>query len=68
MRLVRILAAEALALLVDDGWLAAATVAWLVLALVALPLLHLAAAVEGLVLFAGFAALLVESVVRHARR
>ena len=55
-------------LLVDDGRLAAATVAWLLLAWAVLPRLARGTDWGGPILFAGLAVILVESTVRSAGR
>ena len=55
-------------LLVDDGPLAAATVAWSLLAWAVLPRLARDTVWGGPILFAGLAAILVESAVRRAGR
>lgn len=55
-------------LLVDDGRLAAATVAWLLLARAVLPRLASGSKWGGPILFAGLAVILVESTIRRARR
>lgn len=66
MRRVRTVLGEVFGLLVDDGRLAAATVAWLLLAWLALPHLGVGGTWAGLILFAGLAAILLESVIRRA--
>lgn len=55
-----------LGLLVEDGWLAAAAVAWLLLAWALLPHLARHAHWGGPILFAGLAAILVTSTVRRS--
>ena len=55
-------------LLVDDGPLAAATVAWLLVAWIVLPRLAWRADWDGPILFAGLAVILVENTVRRAGR
>lgn len=58
---------ELLGLFVDDGSFALAIVAWLLLAGLALPRLQLGSGWAGLILFAGLAAILVQSALRRAR-
>ena len=64
--MIRFTLRRALALLVDDGTLAAMIVAWLLLCTLLLPRLPNSAA--GIVLFAGLAAILLENAIRRARR
>lgn len=59
---------QAFGLLVDDGWLAAATVAWLLFAWAVLPQFTRDTEWGGPILFAGLAVILVESTVRRAGR
>ena len=68
MRWIRTLVGEAYGLLVDDGWLAAATLAWLLLAWLVLPRLGVDGGWAGLILFAGLAAILLGSVLRGGAR
>jgi hypothetical protein len=65
---VRSIGRELLGLFVDDGSYAAAILVWVGLAVVALPRLGLGARWDGPVLFAGLAAILIQSVLRFARR
>ena len=55
---------EFIGLFVDDGSLAAAILAWLALSWIALPRLPLPPAWPPIILFAGLAAILLESVLR----
>ncbi len=59
---------EAFGLLVDDGLLAAAAVIWLALVWLVFPRLGVGAVWSGPLLFAGLAAILLESVVRRGAR
>ena len=59
---------EFIGLFVDDGSLAAAVLAWLAMAWLLLPRLPLPPALLPVILFAGLAAILVESAVRRARQ
>jgi hypothetical protein len=59
---------ELIGLFVDDGALAVAVLIWLAAAFLVLPRLQLPAALPPILLFAGLAAILMESTVRHARR
>ena len=68
MRWLTTIATEGFGLLVDDGRLALLIVIWLLLAWLALPRLGAGAAVSGLILFAGLAAILLESVMRRAAK
>jgi hypothetical protein len=68
MRWLRSIAREVIGLFVDDGNFAVAILVWLVVAVVALPHLTTHARWTGLVLFAGLALVLVESVLRFSRR
>ncbi len=65
-RVIRATLRRAIRLLVDDGWLAAAVIVWLVLSALLLP--RLAHGLAGIVLFAGLAAILLESVLRRVGR
>ena len=58
---------ELYALFVDDGSFAAAILAWIAAAWLLLPRLALSPALSGLILFAGLAAILLESALRRAR-
>jgi hypothetical protein len=68
MHWIRGVAREVVGLFVDDGSFAGAIVAWLLFCIMALP--HIAAAAHwaGLVLFAGLTLILIESVLRFARK
>jgi hypothetical protein len=68
MRWIQSIAREVVGLFVDDGDFAVALVAWLVVCVVALPHVAVAARWAGLELFAGLALILIESVLRFARR
>ena len=68
MRRIRTVACEIYRLFVDDGSFALAILAWLLAAGLLLPRLGLPAAAGGPILFAGLAAILVESAWRRARR
>ncbi len=59
---------EFIGLFVDDGRLAVAVLAWLLAAWLLLPKLPLPPALPPAILFAGLALILVESVLRRARR
>ena len=66
MKWLRSIAREVWGLFVDDGSFAFAIVVWLALAVVVLP--HVSARWAGPVWFVGLAAILIESVLRAARR
>ena len=66
MRWLTSIAREVWGLFVDDGSFAAAIVVWLALAVVVLP--RVVARWAGPVWFAGLAVILIESVLRAARR
>lgn len=68
MNWLRTIAAELFGLFVDDGAFALAIVAWLVLLWWLLPLLAIDARWKALILAGGLIAILVESVLRRARR
>lgn len=68
MRWIKSVAREVWGLFVDDGSFAAAILAWVVLAGLGLPRVAAAARWTGPALFAGLAVILIESVVRFARR
>lgn len=68
MRWIRSVTEEIFGLFVDDGHFAIAILAWVVLAVVLLPRIPVPAAAKGAILFAGLAAILLESVTRRARR
>ena len=58
---------EIFGLFVDNGRFALSIIVWLVLTGLLLPAIGLAASWAGLILFAGLAAILLESVIRRAR-
>ena len=66
MKWLRSVVREVWGLFVDDGSFAAAIVVWLALAVLVLP--RVAAGWAGPVWFVGLAAILIESVLRAARR
>lgn len=68
MRWLKSIAREVLSLFVDDGSLAVAILVWLLLAAVTLPRVAPNAHWIGPALFAGLAIILIESVLRFARR
>jgi hypothetical protein len=68
MTWLRTVLREVFGLFVDDGSLALATIAWLLIAWLVLPRLGVAPGWSGAVLFAGLAAILIESATRRARR
>lgn len=68
MGALRAIIAEGCRLFVDDGTFALAIAAWLLVVWLVLPRLGLGPGWAGLVLFAGLAAILIESVARAARR
>jgi hypothetical protein len=68
MAALKTIAVEILGLFIDDGSFALSILAWLGLAWLVLPRLPGLGAWAGALLFAGLAALLVESAVRRARR
>lgn len=59
---------EVIGLFVDDGSFALAVVVWLGLAWLVLPQLHALDPWTGILVFLGFSGVLVESVLRRARR
>jgi hypothetical protein len=65
---IKTIAAEIYGLFVDDGSFALAILAWLLAAWLLLPRLGLPSALGGPILFAGLAAILVESALRRARK
>jgi hypothetical protein len=67
MRWIKSVVREVFGLFVDDGSFAIAILAWLVVVVVALPRAGAAARWAGPALFAGLAAVLVESVLRSSR-
>ena len=68
MSWLRTVLAELWGLFVDDGRYALAIVVWLLLAWLALPLLHLGGGWDALVFAAGLFAILAVSLLRRARR
>jgi len=68
MRWIQSSTREIFGLFVDDGSFAAAIVAWLVVCVVVMPRVAAGARWAGAALFAGLAAILIESVLRFARR
>jgi hypothetical protein len=68
MRWIQSVAREVVGLFVDDGNFAVAIVAWLAVCVVSLPRVAIGAHWAGLTLFAGLALILIESVLRFARR
>jgi hypothetical protein len=67
MAWIRIIATEVFGLFVDDGSLAIATLAWLLLTAFVLPRLGLGAGWIGTLLFGGLALVLLENTLRRAR-
>ena len=68
MRWVRTIASEVFGLFVDDGRFAVAILAWLLVVGLASTRLHLGSVWSALALFAGLAAIFIESAARGARR
>lgn len=68
MRWLKSVAREVVGLFVDDGSFAAAIVVWLAVVVLLLPRVAPAARWGGPTLFAGLAAILMESVLRSSRR
>ncbi len=68
MTSLRTIWSEFIGLFVDDGSLAAAALIWLGAAWLLLPRLPLPPAVPPILLFAGLAAILLESALRRARQ
>ena len=68
MKVLRTALREVFGLFVDDGAFALAIVAWCAVAWLALPRLDLAPGWDGVVLFLGLSAILVESAWRRSRR
>ncbi len=68
MNAIKIALTELYGLFVDDGSLAIGTLAWVAFILLLLPRLHLPHIAQGIVFFAGLAAILVENVYRSARK
>lgn len=67
MNLIRTIASELIGLFVDDGLFAAAVVISVVLVALVVPAIGIPAPWRGILLFAGLAAVLIESVARRAR-
>lgn len=67
MKALQTVWSELIGLFVDDGALAVAVLIWLAAAWLVLPRLPLPPAVAPILLFVGVAAILLESVLRHAR-
>lgn len=67
MKLLRIIVSELIGLFIDDGLFAAAVLIWVVLIGMLAPVIGVPAFGRGLLLFAGLAAILVESVARRSR-
>jgi hypothetical protein len=65
---IKSVAREVWGLFVDDGSFAAAIVVWLALVLLAVRRVAWGARFGGVVLFVGLAAVLIENVLRYARR
>ena len=68
MRWLKSIAREVLGLFVEEGSFAAAILVWVVMAKILLPRLAASAHWTGPALFAGLALILIESVVRFARK
>jgi hypothetical protein len=68
MHCIRSVARELLGLIVDDGSFAGAIAVWLAICIMALPRVAAGAHWAGPTLFAGLALILIESVLRFARR
>ena len=68
MRWLKSIAREIYGLFVDDGSFAGGILVWVSLAVVALPRIAAGARWAGPALFAGLALILIESVLRYARR
>ncbi len=68
MQWIKRVLAELFGLFVDDGSFAVAILAWVAVVWLVLPRLGMSAAAGGIILFAGLALILVESVLRRARR
>jgi hypothetical protein len=67
MQWLKIVFTEIFGLVVDDGSFAIAILAWLVVAGTMFAYVNIPAGVKGPILFAGLAAILMESAVRRAR-
>jgi hypothetical protein len=68
MQWIKAIVAEVFGLFVDDGSFAVTLLIWLVLAGLLLPYVDVPHWVKGPILFAGLAAILVESAARRARK
>lgn len=68
MSMLATIAKELLGLFVDDGSLALAILAWVAVFAGLLSVSALPASVTGIVLFTGLAAILIENVLRRARK
>ena len=68
MSMLATIAIELLGLFVDDGSLALAILAWVAIIAGLLSVSALPASVTGIVLFAGLVAILIENVLRRARK
>ncbi|WP_428486945.1 hypothetical protein [Rhodopila sp.] len=68
MALIRTVLNEVFGLFVDDGSLAGAIVAWLLLVAVLLPMLGVAPNWTGIILFVGLVVILLENTIRRARQ
>lgn len=67
MNILRAIGSELIGLFIDDGVFAAAIVLWVVLIGVAAPALGVPTSWRGILLFAGLAVILIESVARRSR-
>ena len=67
MKLLRTIVSELIGLFVDDGLFAAGILIWVVFIGLPAPAIGVPALWRGLLLFAGLAAILVESVARRSR-
>ncbi len=68
MRWIKAVVVEVFGLFVDDGSFAIAILIWLALSWLLLPSVDVPAAAKGPILFAGLAAIFVESAARRARK
>jgi hypothetical protein len=68
MQWIKAILAEVFGLFVDDGAFAVAILIWLVLAGLMLPYIELPPGAKGPILFAGLAAVFIESAARRARK
>ena len=68
MRWIRTILSEIFGLFVDDGAFAITILLWLIIAGVALPRLGISPPAKAIILFAGLAAILMESALRRARK